>query len=269
MSKIAFLLILSFFFTAKTAFGGTSSHFNDSAHKFVQLDVFIAPVFGVSANDFFVVYKNPAFIGGQKTEFNPTASLGIWLKYPIIPAIRVGISAENYSSHLLESYSQFALGVDSLKKGVRNIQQDFSIKTVPILLTAEWCPSKVQFRSFAGAGIGVALISAAWRESLTSTYSADLRTGGTYLNQGIVAPAIRLYAGTEMGFDQPKSRMFMHSLSFDLRFTFIPASFSLFKKLAPQFKNPPSEWSDETYFNVGGISFSVSLNFELPVGKKH
>ena len=153
--------------------------------------------------------------------------------------------------------------LDSQKIGQRAIEQQLTINSIPILLTAEIVPFQNQFRTYIGGGLGINIGNIQWTEKLRSSFPNDLRTGGEYINTTLVGPAFTLYSGIEMSFDKKLKQSVIAGILIEARYVYSGLYAPFFEKAKPQFSSPPSNWNDTFYAGTSSFAINVGIFFQF------
>ncbi len=234
----------------------------------VALGLFMGPLFGPTAIDLFDTYNS--VLGGPGREFDASSLIGATTRIPAGDYFRISLSLESYSLRFSESYSQeiFPDGRGTPDKpkrpvGSRTISEDMQVRVIPAFLSLEVMPVKSQFQTYAGLGVGAAFGWVFWSEAVASTWSDDTRSGGLHLDENYVAPAARIYAGTQLGFDEHAHGSSLHSMFVEARYSFIGASFPFFSAISDQFDPPIQALDDDYRLNAGGFSIVAGITIEF------
>ena len=228
----------------------------------ILLGVFVSPVFGISAPDFAREYGQ---IGKTAFSFDSPLALGATTK-TTVSRFRIGASVEAYRARFQDNYRQDFVGLNAFGdtvRGFRGIYQDFNLKVLPVFATVEIVPVSSQFRTYAGAGVGVAYSEVFWSETVSSTNPSDSRTGGVYVDEQRFAPAFRLYTGIELGFDPTETASLLHSLFIEARYSHISTSLPLLEQLSSQVQNAPAGWKDRFSIRMGGFALVAGLTLQF------
>ncbi len=241
---------------------------SSARQRSILMSVFFAPAFGASADDFFDVYQQE--LGGLGRTFESPFALGASSKIFADEWLRLGLSIETSILRFTDTFNQIVFeerssgdSIIPVRVGTRTLSEDIQMRTIPVFLTAEIMPVKAQFKTYAGAGLGASFGWIFWNEGVGSTVDDDLRVGGTHIDQGYVAPAARLYVGTQLGFDEYSTGSALHSLFIEVRYTYIGAFLPMFDEIAEQFEDPSELFQDDFLINPGGISIAIGLSFEF------
>lgn len=234
----------------------------------VALGLYMGPLFGPTAIDLFNTYNS--VLGGPGEEFEASSLIGATTRIPAGEYFRISLSLESYSLRFSESYSQeiFPDGRGTpdnpLKSvGTRTLSEDMQVRVIPAFLSLEVMPVKSQFQTYAGVGVGAAFGWAFWSEAVSTSWSDDTRAGGLHLDENYIAPAARIYAGTQLGFDEHAKGSSLHSMFVEARYSFIGASFPFFSAISDQFDPPIQALDDDYRLNAGGFSLVVGITIEF------
>lgn len=230
----------------------------------ILLSGFAASVFGLGSPDFATEYRK---LGGAGFSFDPPLSLGVSTRIALTRNLWGGASAEGYRAHFQDSYFQDITrtdGFDTLR-GFRNIYQDMQLKVLPVFITLDYAPVQAQFRTYAGVGLGLAYTEVYWFESVSSSFPQDNRRGGLHVEEQRFAPAARVHARMELGFDRPQREegAVLHSVYVEARYTWIPVSLPLLRNVAGQTDEPPQRWQDSFTLQAGGLALAVGVSLQF------
>ncbi|MER3328057.1 MAG: hypothetical protein RIF34_00660, partial [Candidatus Kapaibacterium sp.] len=136
--------------------------------------VTLGGVFGASSTNFQNDYQN--IIGGNSLDFRDSPSLGGGLKFWLEDHYRLSLAADYFDSKSSDSYTEF----DSLSFGTvtRDINSQFNISSIPIVVSLDYIPVEQQFKTYASIGAGVLVSSVTWTETVNSNRASDTRVGG-------------------------------------------------------------------------------------------
>lgn len=202
--------------------------------------------------------------GLTKKEFNLSPNIYSGIKFDFLENYRIGLSADYFLTKLFNSGEQKVKTYEGT--GLRYISQELELKTIPIILTAEYLPYRGQFRTYAGIGLGINYGKLHWFEYVNSNIFNDSRKGGLNYDSQYFAPVARLYTGVELGFDKEQNEHFIGSLILEFKFTFLFENVDVFKKVRSQFSEPDNDFNSgysiiSNYFNLNlAISFNISNN---------
>ena len=234
----------------------------------VALGLYMGPLYGPTAIDLFDTYN--AVLGGPGKDFEASALIGAATRIPAGDYFRISLSLESYSLRFSESYSQeiYPEGrgtPDNPRSpvGTRTLSEDMQVRVIPAFLSLEVMPVKSQFQTYAGVGLGAAFGWVFWSEAVSTTWSDDTRSGGLHLDENYVAPAARIYAGTQLGFDEHAQGSSLHSMFVEARYSFVGASFPFFAAISDQFDPPIQALDDDYRLNAGGFSLVVGITIEF------
>jgi hypothetical protein len=217
----------------------------------------IGLITGAGATDFFDVYRST--LGGRENKFALSPMLGAGTKFDLIKGCRLGLSFSYNKAKLLDSY----FVQDSGTEIVRGFNQNMIVDQMPLLLTFEIIPYNIQFRSYAGFGVGAMLNHIYWREDVSTPVINDKRKGGVYFDDDIIAPVLKAYTGIEMGFDKKNFESILGSLIFEVSYIYSFSEVEIFKSIARQFY--ATSESLQTKFDIlnGYFLFNIALSFNF------
>jgi len=221
-----------------------------------------SPSFFNDYNKLFIINNNDNSISNSNKDFKTTPELSIGLKFQLLQNYRFGILIDYVKAYLNEGIYQSykSYGIDQS----RNLNEDISVNSFPILLTAEYIPFDTQFRIYYGIGLGVVWSSTDWDEFVSSTNEYEQRTGGQLVLKNTIYPSFRIYAGTELGFDKTSSRAFLGSFIIEAGYTFIARYINMFSEIANQFDPKLSNGSTSYSVFPGfiGLNFGITFNVQ-------
>lgn len=214
---------------------------------------------GVTADDFFKEYHNE--LSGKVKEFSLSTKYGVGTKFEFFKGIRICLLADYFEAKLHDGYTeQVSSGGQN---GERIISQKMIIKTIPLFLSIEAVPFRMQFRTYQGIGVGAAYSDIRWQENISSTIINDKRTGGLHYDDITFYPAIRVYAGIELGFDKYFKNSFLGCLVFEVNYSYINRKVNIFEKISSQFEKKPSAWNDKFDLITGYLGFNLGITFNF------
>lgn len=263
MKAICIILVLTFSFGTMLCQEKVQT---SSANITNTIAVYAGPKFGYGSSDFSESYLS--YFGGKNNQYNAKLAFGASFKFEPFEGVRFGFLGEYAQTGFTDIYKQLIKPhKDSASVGERSIEQQFAVTSYPILLTAEVVPSKNQFRTYIGAGLGVGIANVSWKETLNSSLINDLRTGGDYVNDTYFAPAFTLYTGIELGFDKKAKQSIFAGVQIEARYIYTGVSAPLFEKAKKQFVSAPSSWSESVY--VGASAFAINVGVFFQLTKQH
>ncbi|GEM_PF-2426519 len=210
---------------------------------------------GQNADKFIELYSKG--FGGNKQEFSASPTVLVEYKSWIMSKMRLAIASSFVKYSFFDEF--WTLGTYI----TRSHTNEISFNRVPIMLKVEFIPHDKQFRSYAGAGVGVLLQHTKWRETIRSSFALDKRVSSTHYNELGIIHGLNIYSGLELGFDEYPESFFLGSLIFQLDYCYFPKKMDIFKN-AKKVLDEPSPLLNrkvrifESYFN-----FSVGLSFNL------
>ncbi len=162
------------------------------------LTIYAGYAHGENSADFYELYVNS--LGGRKKSFKSNPYFGISFKYQYFDHFKFGLSAGYLSSSLEDSYTEVLKRNDV--QFYRNIDENIKYETLPIMLTLDYIPIEIPYRTYLGIGAGIALNTVKWTELVSSDMINNERISGTVINENFVSPAAKIYAGVELDFDK-------------------------------------------------------------------
>lgn len=216
-------------------------------------------VYGGYSEQFFNGYTKT--LGGSKTEFDNSPTIGATLKYQILDSWKVGINASYVHSKLLDSYTQNVYKTQLV--GTRSIIQNLFIKTTNFVALLEIMPYNQQFRTYSGLGAGISLSDINWNEQITTTVQNDTRKSGSIIQEKSIYPVFKIYTGTELLFDKTRFNSLTAGLIIEIAYTYIYRKTGVYNSIAKQFENPPEYFYKDIFVYPSYITFSMALSFEF------
>ncbi len=218
--------------------------------------------YGTSAIDFFSKYR--AITGGELTRFNSASALNVSTTLPYNEHFRLGLQIQSYLLDAKETHSQPVIAqLSSDTIGYRSLFEDFQARVIPVFVTAEFYAVRAQFQTYVTASIGVGITDIFWSESVQSSVPDDIRKGGLHLDETVVHPAIKVGVGSELGFDAFLSGSSLHSLFFEVSYSWIGTQLTPFQNVARQLTAQELEKVDNTdanySVNTGGLTALIGL----------
>lgn len=218
--------------------------------------------YGSSAIDFFADYRS--LLGGELEEFSSSSALNFATTMPLNDNFRLGLQIQSYFLEGKETYNQPV--VSTLRKdtiGTRSLYQDFGARIIPVFITAEYYAVRAQFQTYVTASIGVGVTDIYWNEGVTSTVPDDVRRGGLHLDETLFHPALKIGVGSELGFDAFVTGSSLHSLFFEVTYSWIGTQLTPFTNIERQLNEEEKEKLDNTSanysVNTGGLSVFLGL----------
>jgi|APTNR8051073442_1049403.scaffolds.fasta_scaffold04120_8 hypothetical protein len=220
--------------------------------------VTIGGVFGASSNDFQEDYQN--IIGGNSLDFRDTPAFGAGLKFWLEDHYRLSISADYFESKSSDSYSEF----DSLSIGTvtRDINNEFNITSIPIVISLDYIPVEQQFKTYVSLGTGILLSRVSWQESVNSNRASDIRIGGTHYDDTDIFPLIRGALGVELDFDQSVTGNIIGNLTIELRYTYMFRNVDMYGKIKNQLNTESSSLENSVELIPGYLSLNLQFGIE-------
>ncbi len=254
---------ITLLFTAILAFSNLHSEIvldRFEEYKFKPIVTFgVGFPFGQGASDFFKIFQSE--IGGNSDKFSSTPSGNVVFKSWISRNSRIGISASYHKINVFDDY--YVIG----EYLTRNHINEINIGTIPLIAKWEYIPYDKQFRSYVGAGLGLVASQITWKERVQSTFPLDSRKGGVHFDELSISPAIELYSGIELGFDEYPESLFLGSIIFELDYKYSPQSVDIFKNIKTQINDYSPKLDKKVSMFSGYFTFSVALSFNL-LGKR-
>lgn len=221
--------------------------------------IYTGYIYGDNSGDFYNMYVNK--LNGENKSFKSSLNIGLSFKYQFFEYFKFGISADYIYSSLVDSYSQYVLKDIGLVE--RNIDDDISVYTYPIVLTIDYIPIEIPYRTYIGAGVGIALNQINWYENVSSSLQYDERASGKVIDDNFLSPAFKIYTGVELDFDKEYKYSIVGSLNLEARLFYIYRYKKYFDTAEQIFFKKNQDFNKNytilpLYF---GLSIGVSLNF--------
>lgn len=220
--------------------------------------VTLGGVFGASSANFQDDYQN--IIGGNSLDFRDTPALGAGLKFWLEDHYRLSIAADLFNSKSSDSYTEF----DSLSIGTvtRNINNEFKISSIPIVVSLDYLPVEQQFKTYASIGAGVLVSSINWTETVNSNRASDTRIGGVHYDATDIFPLIRGAVGMELDFDQSVTGNIIGNLTIELRYTYMFRRVDMYSNIKNQLGTESSQLENSVELIPGYLSLNLQFGIE-------
>lgn len=249
-------IILIFFINSSFSYEDKDREINKNIKSILHFH--FGAVLNNRNSEFFEIYRKD--LGGNIDDFKISPTAGLTIKYGYKDVMRLGVSVSYYSFRL---YDEMEQEINSSVQARREIVEDFDWTDIPILFIAEYNPKKShQFKSYAGAGIGVVVSKVFWNEEI-QTYDWDIRQGGIVYDEFQFYPTFRLYFGTELGFDKEKKESLLGGITFEPRINYILRKDDLFYPIQSQIENQFHGLGKSFWFNnfIFELNIGLTLNF--------
>jgi len=207
---------------------------------------------------FFEIYNS--IIGGNSNEFRQSPTVNFSTKYSFRDIYRMGFSISYLELSLYDSFNQ---KINNSSSSSRDIIENINWTDFPVLYIFEINPRQEhQFKSYAGVGLGLTISKVEWTEEI-STYDWDIRQGGTNYDKFQFFPTIRLYAGTELGFDKENKHSMLGGITIEPRLNYVFRKIDFFSVISNQFESSKSDLNNSFWFNnfIFEINIGITLNF--------
>lgn len=206
------------------------------------------------------------YFGSERNVVKAYPVLMFKFKGEFIKNNRLGLSVEYFKLLFNESYFQFY--EDSFQSGNRSLTQNISIDNLPILLTAEYLPYSLPYKSYVGVGMGLNVSKVKWVEELSSGLIAETRQGGEHYNISFFAPAFKIYSGLELKFDRKSVNKIINSLVLEISINYSLMNKEIFKDVKSQFTPVPSEFNESYSIVPLQIMFNMGITVDFdPITK--
>jgi hypothetical protein len=263
MIKYRLLILVLFLAITLSELKGEGGKLEDLDYNYRQFNsiIYLSSGFVLSSGskDFFNHYKT--FLKGNKTDFMFFPIINIGTKFQFLHKFRFGLETEFTYAQMKDAYIEELPGYD--KKGYRALSQDFTVKSFPSFITAEFIPVQQQFRSYFGIGIGAVFSDIIWNELLSSSDPFDKRQAGEHYNEFGIYPNARIYAGLELGFDKFGSENFVGSFTFEIKYTAMYRYVPIFSTISNQFDEKPEGIMDKYSILPGYLGIYAGLTFNF------
>lgn len=210
---------------------------------------------GQNADKFLELYSKG--FGGNVLDFSTSPTVLLEYKSWIMRKMRLAIASSFVNYSYFDEF--WTLGTYI----TRSHTNEISFNRVPIMLKVEFIPHDKQFRSYAGAGVGVLLQHTKWRETIRSNFALDKRVSSTLYDELEAFPGIIFYSGLELGFDEYPESFFLGSLIFQLDYCYFPNKMDIFKKARKVVDEPTPLLNRKIRIFESYFSFAVGLSFNL------
>jgi len=232
----------------------------DYKHKDILFFLSVGYPLAVESEDFYDQYSD-VFVP-IKGKFRLTGIVSCGMRVQFFEKCRLGIVADYSSASLNDSYSESFKVLDLKYK--RDYRNTFRVTTIPVFVTAEYVPLNKQFRSYTGLGVGVLFSEIVWNQQIISDYDMESRFGGEHHNESYMFPALRVYTGFELGFDQSKRYSYLGSFTMELSYSYMFREKALFSAIKNQYINPPESIDKTSTILPGyiGLNIGVTINME-------
>lgn len=220
--------------------------------------VTLGGVFGASSNNFQNDYKN--IIGGNSLDFRDSPALGAGLKFWLKDNYRLSVATDYFDSKSSDSYTEF----DSLAIGTvsRNINNEFNISSIPIVVSLDYIPVEQQFKTYASIGAGVLVSNVKWTENVNSNRASDTRIGGTHYDATDIFPLVRGAVGVELNFDQSVTGNIIGNLTIELRYTYMFRRVDMYSNIKNQLGSESALLGNSVELVPGYLSLNLQFGIE-------
>lgn len=215
----------------------------------------IGGVFGVHSKDFFASYKK--YLGGPSSTFDVPYILEGGMSSYVWPHQSLGVSAGYYRTVMREDYTQYYPFSDTSVNVKSSISQDYTMSTVPVLVTYDYYPIDRQFATYVGGGVGVGFVNILWKQGVYGNGTAATTTN--YDGSHIV-PAFMIRTGISLGWDKERTTKVAGALTFEVRYTYMNVRAPLFASLAPSLPNAGPETQGDYVIQAGGLGLHLGVS---------
>ena len=232
----------------------------DYQHKNILFFLSIGYPLAAETEDFYDHYSE-LFVP-VKGKFRLTGIVSCGMRVQFFEKCRLGIVADYSAASFRDSYTNSFQVLD--QKFTREFLNTVRMSTLPVFITAEYLPLNKQFRSYTGLGVGMVISDIVWNQHVNSNYDLDSRSGGEHYNESHIFPALRIYTGFELGFDQSKKYSYLGSFTMELSYTYMFRKLALFSAIKNQYMNPPESIDKISTILPGyiGLNIGVTINME-------
>lgn len=207
---------------------------------------------------FFKVYRDEFKGYANDFKFTPYIGAGTKLRFG---QYRVGAQFYILNSILQDSYSE-NLQTGGIS-GYREYAQTLDVTDIPIILSFEYMPYLMQFRTYFGGGVGFMMRHTNWLEAIRSNIALDRRVGGDIYEETDLFPFIKLYSGVELGFDKKSEDTFLGSLIIEASYNYSSGGADVFSKVRRQFVPQPEILNNSVNLLPGYFVLSLGLTFNF------
>jgi hypothetical protein len=195
-------------------------------------------------DNFFNQYNKVNFIGGNLKDFSHSPQIEVAYYQQIFNDFNLRVSARYINGSLSDMFNEtYLIALPDITRQLDCIE-NFTTSTIPVILSIEYMPFVTQYKTYVGAGIGLASSYFRWDETVTPYYNDIPRHGGTLFNQSNIVPCFNLYTGMELEFDGAEKGSFVHGVILEAELLHFHRIFNIFNKVGQQFLNPPSSRND-------------------------
>ena len=220
--------------------------------------VTLGGVFGASTSNFQDDYQN--IIGGNSLDFRDSPAFGVGLKFWLEDHYRLSIATDYFDSKSTDSYVKF----DSLSIGTvtRNINNEFNISSIPIVVSIDYIPVEQQFKTYVSLGAGILVSKVNWKENVNTNRASDIRIGGTHYDATDIFPLLRGGLGMELDFDQSVTGNIIGNLTIELRYTYMFRRVDMYNNIKNQLGSESSQLGNSVELIPGYLSLNLQFGIE-------
>lgn len=225
----------------------------------VGLEVVTAPGGGTFFDEY---QKLGGSISGLAAIPAPTLSLRIGLTEDF-RAVGYGTY---FGSNVVDLYdvSRSPEAADSTGQGtvVASVVEDFSVKTLPVLLGIEFAPVRSQFTSYVGLLAGPVISSVVWNTTTRQQAQAGYYRPSINADSWGIEVGGRIYAGLDLRFDRSVQRP-IRGLCIEAAFSMMPVRQDVFQPIITSSRGLPKLPERSTTLQMGGFTITIGLNFQF------
>lgn len=226
------------------------------------LEIIPAP----GGGSFFDEYRK---LFGRTTSLNSAVAPAVTGRIRVSEKLRVVFGTAYVGAGFREVYDAYSLpgplsGGDTLVPAAQ-IEEDFSMGAVPVLIGIQYSPIRSQFTSYVGAAAGGAFITSRWRTTTRRFQNSTYSRPETNVEGASFAPALRLFTGVDLRFDGTEAnKNFFRGVYIEAGYFYLPVTLEYFREIRTIGRSLPvlPEENDAT-LNIGGITITLGVNMQL------
>jgi len=250
------MLILLLSFSYLYSYEDKDEEINKNVNSVVNLSI----GFSNASSDAKFFEKYNKIIGGFNTEIKTNLNFSFSTKYEFNKKYRIGYSISYLQFSMYDTFEQ---NINNSGLSTRLVNEDFKMIDFPVLLMFEYNPRQgQQFKTYGGIALGTTVTKMYWNEEI-NTYDWDKRKGGLRYDELMFFPIIRLYAGTELGFDKEEKQSMLGGITIEPRINYVFRKIDFFSVISNQFENHVNSLNESFWFNnfIFEINFGITINF--------
>jgi len=242
---------------------------NDSLHNAPRaqlLDVFTAGLEIFTAPGGGTLFDEYRKLGGSISGFAAIPAPTLTLRVGLTEELRAVGYGTFFGSNAVDIYdvTQRPEAADSARQGrvVATVVEDFSVKTLPVLLGVEYAPVRSQFTSYVGVLAGPVISSVVWTTTSQQQAQAGYSRPNINTDDWVVGFGGRLYAGLDLRFDRSVQRP-IRGLCIEAAFSMMPIRQDFFQAIITSSRGLPKLPERSATLQMGGFTITVGLNFQF------